>query len=126
MCRHNIYQFFTSFIGVALVFVMVLSTFNVSASVCRVQMDGDTGKISDSEVEYAAYFTDIERLEYFKQYEGKIIRSIRITTKLSDLSGGSSRHQMVNWGIRAASNVAQATRRFPARSNIAIFAHQRG
>jgi hypothetical protein len=71
-------------------------------------MDGDTGKISDSEVEYAAYFTDIERLEYFKQYEGKIIRSIRITTKLSDLSGGSSRHQMVNWGIRAASNVAQA------------------
>ena len=108
MCRHNIYQFFTSFIGVALVFVMVLSTFNVSASVCRVQMDGDTGKISDSEVEYAAYFTDIERLEYFKQYEGKIIRSIRITTKLSDLSGGSSRHQMVNWGIRAASNVAQA------------------
>jgi hypothetical protein len=55
---------------------MVLSTFNVSASVCRVQMDGDTGKISDSEVEYAAYFTDIERLEYFKQYEGKIIRSI--------------------------------------------------
>ena len=108
MCRHNIYQFFTSFIGVALVFVMVLSTFNVSAGVCRVQMDGDTGKISDSEVEYAAYFTDNERLEYFKQYEGKIIRSIRITTKLSDLSGGSSRHQMVNWGIRAASNVAQA------------------
>lgn len=108
MFHCNTYQFLALTIRNSLVVPMVFIALYVSAIKCSAQEVSDTGKLSDIEVEYAAYFTDFNRLDYFKVYEGKTIRNIRIVTQLSDLGKGDSRRQLINWGIRTASNIAQA------------------
>lgn len=68
----------------------------------------DTTKLPDVEIDYATYLINNDRLEYFKAFEGKFIRNIRVVARLADFSTDASGRRIINWGSKVAMNLANA------------------